>query len=457
LRIPIWRGRWRLARMRGWIDSYGSGFVVNGASCMPICSQAVPGLEKIGWRRNVVPHSRSDDQGGTTVADPAPAESRRLQVEVVTDYRRFIDLEQIWNQLVDDAGMVFPFVRHEWIRALWDSFDHGGDLHVLVVKEGGRPIAIAPLMRDRGRMYGIPVRRLRGIANIYTERFDFIVSMRPDECGTAIWTYLAEHASEWDVLELRQVTLGSWVLDHPPPWDIAQRFLIAEWLSTESPYIPVSQSWEAYFKSLKKGHRANIRKCVQHLEASAPVGVDVVVSNVNLDADIDDALTLEAVAWKDQGGTAIRSRHDTAAFYRQVLHKAAERHWLRLYFLTVGGKRIAVRMALLFRNRVYMLKSGYDPQYAAFSPGHLLCHKMLEEAWRLHFDEVDFLGSAEQWKLNWSKGLRRHFWLFAFPKRLKPRLLHFLKFSLVPRIRRSRLYAPLRRAAAGMDVTIQEQ
>jgi hypothetical protein len=35
--------------------------------------------------------------------------------------------------------------------------------------------------------------------------------------------------------------------------------------------------------------------------------------------------------------------------------------------------------------------------------------------------------------------------------------LHYLKFHLVPRLRASRLYAPLRRAAANMDVTIQKQ
>ena len=43
-------------------------------------------------------------------------------------------------------------------------------------------------------------------------------------------------------------------------------------------------------------------------------------------------------------------------------------------------------------------------------------------------------------------------WLFAFPKRPKPRLVHYLKFHLIPRLRASRFYAPLRRAAANMDV-----
>jgi CelD/BcsL family acetyltransferase involved in cellulose biosynthesis len=379
-----------------------------------------------------------------------------LSVEVVTDYQTFIELEPAWNRLVEEANIEFPFVRHEWIRALWDCFDHGGTLNILIVREGERPIAIAPLMRDQVRMYGIPVRRMRGISNVYTERFDFILSGRPAECCAAIWAYLSEHAHDWDVLELRQLPADSDVIGHLPRSEIQRRLLLAEWVSTESPYIPVRQSWETYFSSLKKGHRANIRKSQQHLEASAsaPLDLDVVVSNDRLDADVEEAMNLEAVAWKDEGGTAIRSHQDSREFYRQILQTAGERGWLRIYFLTLGCKRIAVRIALLFRNRVFMLKSGYDPEYAAHSPGHLLCHKILDEAWRLKFDEVDFLGNRERWKLNWSRDLRRHSWLFAFTKRPKSRLLYYLKVNLIPRIKESRFYSPLRRMASCMDVTI---
>jgi hypothetical protein len=109
-----------------------------------------------------------------------------------------------------------------------------------------------------------------------------------------------------------------------------------------------------------------------------------------------------------------------------------------LYFLKVGGVRIAVRIALLFQNKLYMLKAGYDPQYASYAPGHVLSMKILEEAWRLRFDEVDFLGDAERWKLDWATDLHRHVWLFVFPGHLKSRLLYHLKVRVMPRIKATR-------------------
>jgi CelD/BcsL family acetyltransferase involved in cellulose biosynthesis len=232
---------------------------------------------------------------------------------------------------------------------------------------------------------------------------------------------------------------------------------LGQWPSSESPYVAVADTWESYYKGLKKVHRADMRKRMANLEQQGPIRMEVVQSDGDFERDFADALRLESSAWKGAEGTAIESRPDSLAFYRTLLATAARRGWLRLYFLTVAGKRIAVRIALLFRNRLYMLKSGYDPAYAPFSPSHLLCDKMLREAWELGFDEADFLGQAERWKLSWSNGVRPHYYLFLFARRPMPWLLHKTKFSLIPGLRRTPLYARLRDAAARLGITIYEE
>jgi CelD/BcsL family acetyltransferase involved in cellulose biosynthesis/RimJ/RimL family protein N-acetyltransferase len=361
-----------------------------------------------------------------------------LKIDVVTEYHAFLKLEGEWNRLVEEAGIEFPFARHEWIRADWDSFSHGASLHIIVVHDSGRPLAIAPLMRDRVRMYGLPAQRLRGIASVYTERFDFILSDRPQECCAAIWMYLAEHAHEWDVLELRQISDRSSTPDMFPPSAQRMRCAVSRWPSAESPYVAVRETWDTYWKGLKKTHRHDMRKRIANLEQHGPVELEVILSDACMNRDFEDALRLESSAWKGERGTAIKSREDSTTFYRDVIQIAVRNAWLRLYFLKVGGARIAVRIALLFRNKVYMLKAGYDPNYAAYAPGHVLSMKILEEAWRLKLDEVDFLGDAERWKLDWATGLQRHFWLFIFSDHLKSRVLFHLKVSLMPRLKATR-------------------
>ena len=99
-----------------------------------------------------------------------------LRVELVEDDDTFLRMGPVWNRLVDEARVDHPFLRYEWVSTWWECFKPAGKLHILVVMEGAEPIAIAPLMFDQGRVYGCAVRRLRGIANVYTERFDLILT-----------------------------------------------------------------------------------------------------------------------------------------------------------------------------------------------------------------------------------------------------------------------------------------
>jgi GNAT acetyltransferase-like protein len=401
----------------------------------------------------------------TLASEPAvqpcePVGQLPLDVQLVTDYQAFVQLEPIWNRLVEEAGTDHPFVRHEWICTWWDTFKPDGQLYIILVKEGSKAVALAPLMLDRGKIYGCSVRRLRGIANIYTERFDFILGSRPQEACETIWRFLARHASEWDMLELRQVPEGAQVSQHVMRAAFEDQFLLGQWHSTDGPYIPImptQQSWDRYLKSLSKKHVSNLRGRAKGLHRLGTVQCEIVEGGEHLAEDLQEAFLLEAAAWKGQAGTAILNAPDRLNFYRRLLSLAAERGWLRLHFLTVNGKRIAVQMALQFQNKLYILKSGYDPHYAAFAPSLVLCEMMLREAWTRQLSEVDFLGSSERWKLEWAKQARAHCWLFVFPNRRRPRLLHRLKFKVVPRLQSNMAYRLLRMGGTRLGLKVHDE
>ncbi|ALA59056.1 GNAT family N-acetyltransferase [Nitrospira moscoviensis] len=385
---------------------------------------------------------------------PLVSAQEEMRVEVVRDYEGFLRLGPVWNRLADEAGLDHPFIRHEWVRTWWESFEPGAALHIIVVKRGGEPIAIAPLMADQGRMYGWPLRRLRGIANVYTERFDFILTQEPREACRTIWRYLAARAADWDVLELRQLPDGAKVKEYLPLCAFEDRFLFGVWHCSDGPYVPVNRSWEAYHRSLSKKHLSNLKGRVKGLNRIGDVRHEIVTGGDDLDTLLNEAFHLEAAVWKGEEGTAILSRSDRHRFYRGLLKRAAEQGWLELHFLTVGGKRIAVQLALVLRRKLYILKSGYDPRYGQFAPSLVLCELMLRRAWKQDLAEIDFLGDAERWKLEWAQHTRSHDWLFVFPDRPRARWLHRLKFSIVPRLKRHPVYRAAKAAGGRIGLTV---
>jgi CelD/BcsL family acetyltransferase involved in cellulose biosynthesis len=362
-----------------------------------------------------------------------------IRVETIADYQSFLDLEPVWNEVVQAAGHDHPFLEHAWVRTWWECFGAGSALHILVVKAGNEPIAIAPLILSTIRMCGVRVRRLGFFYNAHVPRADFIVTRRPEEAYRAIWSHLFRECS-WDLLQLCQLPEGSGTLDAMPRLAAADECPSGVWLSGASPYLPLRTSWDQYFDGLPAKHRGNLRNRLKRLKGRGPVELEAITSDEKLADALEAGLELEAAGWKGKSRTAICCDPDTARFYSLLARRAAERGWILLNFLSAGSKRIAFDYCLSYKNRIHRLKSGYDPSYARYSPSNLLCCLVLRNASEQGISEYDFLGASENWKLKWTKQNTPHYWLFVFAGTFKGRLLHLIKFQVVPLFKRAGLH-----------------
>jgi CelD/BcsL family acetyltransferase involved in cellulose biosynthesis len=373
---------------------------------------------------------------------PRAVEPRRgpLEARWISDADALAALEPLWNRVVDAAGIDHPFLEHEWIRTWWECFGADKTLRVLLVTEGGAPVGIAPLMLCEERLYGIPVRCLQLIANAHTPRTDILVA-RGESAGAiyaCLWRALADDSDSWDVLLLRQLPEGSPTLEALPVLAGRSGFTTGLWPADASPYVRLRGSWEAYLGGLARKHRANLRNRLKRLEAVGAVALEVVREPAEASAAVEDGFRLEASAWKGQAGTAIDCDGAVRDFYTRLALRAARRGWLRLQFLTVGGRRIAFGYSILINRTLYLLKPGYDPSYRAYSPSALLCYFVLRDAYAGGVEVHDFLGADDPWKHDWTDMVRRHEWLFVFGRSPRARVLFFMKFRLVPWIKHVR-------------------
>ncbi len=196
-------------------------------------------------------------------------DSALATTEVVADYSAFLRLEAEWNDAVARAQISHPFLRHEWIRTWWDSFgpstraarsgQANRELHIIVVRDEGRIIAIAPLMRERAPAYGLPVRRLALLANDHTPRTDFVIAGKPDEAYRAIWNALLRDIDQWDVLQLTQLLRASTTVAVMSQFATAEGLPIGVWKSSDSPYLELAGTWDSYWASLPSKFRSNVR------------------------------------------------------------------------------------------------------------------------------------------------------------------------------------------------------
>lgn len=359
-------------------------------------------------------------------------------VEIVSDYQRFLALETEWTDAVARAAVSHPFLSHEWLRTWWECFAGPRPLHIVVARLDGRIAAIAPLMRQTVPMYGLPIRKLDLIHNDHTPRADFVMADGRDEAYRLIWNALRGSRNDWDVLQLSRLPRESATLE------AFQRFAAEEgcatgiWHGDVSPYLALTGTWEDYQASLGSKFRSNLRNRLSRLKKFGEPRLEILDDAAAIAAAREDALRLEASGWKQESGTSIRSDPAVERFYTRLAERATGRGWLRLMFLRVGDRRVATSYGACYERTLFLFKTGYDPEFAPCAPFKLLTWLAVESAYAEGLREVDFLGDAEPWKLEWTDTSRPHDWLYVFSGSVRARLLHSVKFQMAPELKKWR-------------------
>jgi CelD/BcsL family acetyltransferase involved in cellulose biosynthesis len=390
-----------------------------------------------------VPH---DHAFGCGLSDPRFRPGARI--DIVRDDEQFVALESEWNDAVERASVPHPFLRHEWVRTWWDSFGRSThsarsgrtdrQLHIIVVREGGRIAGIAPLMRETTTSYGLSIKRLALLANDHTPRTDFVVAGNAAEVYAAIWNTLRDGMDQWDVVQLTQLLKGSATGAAMTRFAADNALPVGTWKSTDSPYLELAGTWDSYWGALPAKFRSNVRNRLSRLKQIGEPELEILSEKAAITGAFDDAWRLEASGWKDQEGTSITSDPAVRRFYTLLAERAIDRGWLRLMFLTVGRQRIAVSYSAVHDGRLFLLKTGHDRDFHTCSPFKLLTYLAAQHGYANGLREIDFLGDTEPWKQEWTPASRAHDWVYLFSNSRRARLLHSIKFQMAPEIRKWR-------------------
>ncbi|MGW0336824.1 GNAT family N-acetyltransferase [Streptomyces sp. NPDC003011] len=155
--------------------------------------------------------------------------------ELVTDERVFAGLAPEWGELYRRCAAATPFQSHAWLHSWWLSYGRRGRLRLVVVRDGGRLVAVAPLMR-----VGSPVPSLVPLGGAISDYGDVLLD---DAHGREAVAALAEGlsaAARTALIDLREVRPGGAaerIYDH---WRGPRR-RVSDSLCLELPAVPMDE------------------------------------------------------------------------------------------------------------------------------------------------------------------------------------------------------------------------
>ncbi|MBS0255343.1 MAG: GNAT family N-acetyltransferase [Proteobacteria bacterium] len=291
-----------------------------------------------------------------------------------------------WDRLMDHATL--PTQAHGFASALANTMLSDAELKVFMARRAGGIAAIMPLCRDAG--WRAPWRMV-GAAEVF-EPLDAVCL---DDSAAH---QLAEAVvADGRPLRFDRVPANSRFI---PALQEAMRGrgLVSIRPGLGCPTIPLDASWVEPESRFNSGRRSDFRRAQRRAAEHGAVFYEIISPDPGeFDLLFDEAKAVELASWKKDAGTAIAVDPAKEAFFRAFLRDAAARGLLRVAFMRIDRRAVAMQLAIEWNGRFWLFKIGYDEAFRKASPGTLLMLHTLGYAARAGLSAYELLGNVEPW------------------------------------------------------------
>ncbi|MEE1929212.1 GNAT family N-acetyltransferase [Streptomyces sp. TRM 70351] len=271
-----------------------------------------------------------------------------LTVSLCRDPERFAALAPRWHALHRRCREATPFQSHAWLHSWWLSYGRPGRLRLVLVHEGERLVAAAPLM-----LVHRPLPALVPLGGTISDFSDVLLDASCPGAAPALLAGL-RRAARGAVIDLREVRPGAAAERLFRDWT-GPRSRLCDSVCLELPGAPVHELLERLPSRNARRFRAKLRR----LEA---LGVEErVVPAEEVPDAVATLLRLHALQWRGRGVTPEHLRPRFAAHLARAARRMAETGDAAVTEYRIDGRVVATDVTLLSAELAGGYLYGADP------------------------------------------------------------------------------------------------
>lgn len=327
-----------------------------------------------------------------------------LTTRTIRSLDELLELSKAWDELLSQYPLATTFSSWEWLTSWWQSFGNNRQLVVFALLDAdSRLIGVAPLSISREQFGGflwLRVLRLMGDGSGDSDNLDFPV--RPGferSFAQAVLRFLEGQKREWDLFQLNTAPAGS------PAIRSLVELLNTKWVSFEyssaSSAIPLPQIWDEYLQRLSSEDRKNLDRYSRRLEKRYSTRIYRCTRESELQTSLEALFRLHQLRWENAGEPGSFTSPERRDFYGRLSRSLLERGLLELWVMELDGAIVAVQFAFRFRDKVFQLQEGYDPERASDRVGFILRGAVIKQLISERVQIYDFLGGTDPHKTRW--------------------------------------------------------
>src|SRR2546430_6136020 len=266
-----------------------------------------------------------------------------MVIERIEDPAAFQALREEWDELLAASLADSFFLTWEWLHAWWTHLAGDRKLFILVAREGGRLVAIAPLSLCARRVARVvPLRSVEflGADRLSSDYLDVIVRRGWEaEAIPALARYLANARLALEMASVRRAGCAAAAPSRAPT---QRRRRMWEIPTAVCPFIDLSgHTWESYLGTLESKPRSDFLRLLKNLTKKFSVRLEHAGSEHQRREFMAHLVRLHNLRPQNLGGSDALHTADLVAFHDEVSRLTLERGWLRLFVLWLDGQPVA--------------------------------------------------------------------------------------------------------------------
>ncbi|MBB3021701.1 hypothetical protein FHR70_004806 [Microvirga lupini] len=357
-----------------------------------------------------------------------------------------------WNLVQDRCQYHHVLMDHRWVKAWWNVFGAGKDLHGLVVHHKGQPIGIAPMIYSQGWeswpsrdgklqiaedsknlsipawQRFVPIRRVTFPLNIpsHNSRAHILIADNPAQVCGEILDYWKDRSHTWDVM----------VLDGLPEKSGQRDMLQAAAASKGLMTLPHGRVREMYSADLtggmdgylarrgshfRKRHKAQMRACERagRLEMSMYRGREI-------GRGLEIMFAIERDTWKARSDldAAVRMPLDDQLkrFFSEVAYAYADNDDAVIHIMSLDGHPAGALFGLSRRNVMLSLVIYLRDEVRTVLNASPLWDALIRDAVERGISELDIHG-VTAYARKWATCATNYQRLYIFSPHFRGRML----------------------------------
>jgi CelD/BcsL family acetyltransferase involved in cellulose biosynthesis len=308
------------------------------------------------------------------------------------DESAFLDHAAGWNRLLQRSYDNRIFLTAAWFRLWWTHFGVG-HAHVAAARaENGELSAALPLRIVEND--GQRVLTLLGDPNVADYMDGLAEKAHAEHQLEGLWRCALQELPA-DRLELDHVPSTSALI---PALQSAAGQRGWQMTVADDEVCPVAilcSTWDGYLSMLTKKQRHEIRRKLRRAEEDVDWSWRTVRTHEELRRDLPVYFRLHEAGSSDKSGFMTPAMR---AYFTDLTSEMLDLGYLRLSVFRREGVDIAASIGFLYRDRYLLYNSGYDPEFAVYSPGIAAVAHAMQDAIEEKAVAFDFLSGDEPYK-----------------------------------------------------------